>query len=1015
MNEAIDYSTLRWVKQELDDTLNQARQALEAYVQNPDDQAQMSFCAAHLHQVFGTLQMVELYGASLLAEEMEQVAKALLDGGIRQPEDAHDVLMRSMLQLPDYLERLMRGGRDIPLVLLPLLNDLRAVRGENLLSENAMFSPDLSRPVPDDVRDYTGEDVRQLAKSLRHQYQVGLLAWYREQNTSEALQKIGAVLQRLQRASGSDATARLWWLAGGLVEAMRDGALEVSLSTKLLMGQIDRQLKKLIDGGEQDFEKQLPTDLQKNLLFYIAHAEGPGPGIEAIQKTYQLKSLLPDHDEVTEAQDSMSGHNLDLLQTVAVAVKENLARVKDGLDLFQRSGCEQLTSLQPVADTLKSLGDTLGMLGLGAPRKAIMEKAELTRDIIAGKYEANESTLMDIASALLFVENSLDGVSGGRRVDAASAEDAEFDQVMVVVLQEAISDMARAKDAITGFMDEQDVGLLKEVPQLFNQVKGGLLLLGREKAAALVDAVGRYVARDLIERRQEPDADTLDALADAICGVEYYLEGQKEKRLFGASVIDVAVQAVARLGYPLPGELLAGAPEADQPVAPIMPPPGDASMDAGQGPDSTEYESVELEELSFSEDAESELGLEVEEIDLDAVTEEDALPGNVVVSDRFIKAATPQATITSAAQSVPVVNEDIDEEIMEIFIEEAEEEVATIGELLPRWLANAEDQEALITVRRSFHTLKGSGRLVGALLIGEFSWAFENLLNRLIDGTRELNADMIAAFETCLQALPQLVEQVKGGPAPSLDIALLQAQADALARTGSLDDLKLPELEESPENEGTTPADTAMPAEDVVIATGTDDDAEPVAASIMDPVLYEIFYSETETHLATIRGFIAACHGETQACHVSEALVRALHTLHGSARMAEAGSIAAIASGLERYAKIMMAEQRPMPEQGIAVLEEGVELVSRMLALFKEADPSVPDTTGFLARVAELSESSMHERDAAPPFPALVEMGLGFHPSDEEVQTRESSEGMDRAAQATTESAVDPEILEVFA
>ncbi|MFN2337552.1 MAG: Hpt domain-containing protein, partial [Gammaproteobacteria bacterium] len=564
MNEAIDYSTLRWVKQELDDTLNQARQALEAYAQNPDDQAQMSFCAAHLHQVFGTLQMVELYGASLLAEEMEQVAKALLEGGIRKPDDAYDVLMRSMLQLPDYLERLMRGGRDIPLVLLPLLNDLRAVRGENLLSENAMFSPDLSRPIPDDVRDYTGEDVRQLAKSLRHQYQVGLLAWYREQNPNEALQKIGAVLQRLQRASGSDASARLWWLAGGLVEAMRDGALEVSLSTKLLMGQIDRQLKKLIDTGEQDFEKQLPTDLQKNLLFYIAHAEGSGLGIEAIQNTYQLKSLLPDHDEVAEAQDSMSGHNLDLLQTVAVAVKENLARVKDGLDLFQRGGCEQLASLQPVAETFKSLGDTLGMLGLGAPRKAILEKAELARDIIAGKYEANESTLMDIASTLLFVENSLDGVSGGRRIDAASAEDAEFDQVMVVVLQEAISDMARAKDAITAFMDEQDAGLLKEVPQLFNQVKGGLLLLGREKAGALVDAVGRYVARDLIERRVEPDTDTLDSLADAICGVEYYLEGQKEKRLFGTSVIDVAVQAVARLGYPLPGELLEGRPDADQ-------------------------------------------------------------------------------------------------------------------------------------------------------------------------------------------------------------------------------------------------------------------------------------------------------------------------------------------------------------------------------------------------------------------------------------------------------------------
>jgi chemosensory pili system protein ChpA (sensor histidine kinase/response regulator) len=1009
MNEAIDYSTLRWVKQELDDTLNQARLALEAYVQNPDDQAQMSFCTAHLHQVFGTLQMVELYGASLLAEEMEQVAKALLEGEIRQQDDAYDVLMRSMLQLPDYLERLMQGGRDIPLVLLPLLNDLRAVRGENLLSENAMFSPDLSRPIPDDVRDYTGEDVRKLAKSLRHQYQVGLLAWYREQNTNEALQKLGTVLQQLQRASGSDAGARLWWLAGGLVAALREGVLEASLSAKLLMGQIDRQLKKLIDVGEPDFEKQLPTELQKNLLFYIARANGGGPDIQAIHKTYQLSSLLPDENEVTAAQESLSGHNLDLLQTVAVAVKENLGRIKDGLDLFQRGGCEQLESLQPVAETLKSLGDTLGMLGMGAPRKAILEKAELARDIIAGKYEANESTMMDIASALLFVEHSLDGMSGGRRVDAASAEDAEFDQVMVVVLQEAIGDMARAKDAITRFMEEQDADLLKEVPQLFNQVKGGLLLLGREKAAALVDAVGRYVARDMIEQRAEPDADTFDTLADAICGIEYYLEGQKEKRLFGASVIDVAVQAVARLGYPLPGELQEGSPDADLPAAPLVQTAGDAVLEAGEDQDEFSLENIELEDIDFSGEGES----GVEEIDLGAVVEEETSPGNVVVTDRFGQGENPPSAQPDL-QSVPVMGEDIDEEIMEIFIEEAGEEVATIGELLPRWLADNEDQEALITVRRSFHTLKGSGRLVGALLIGEFSWAFENLLNRVIDGTRELNDDMVAVFQQSLQALPQLVEQVKGGPAPDMDIALLQAQADALARTGSLDALRMPEVvPQPPEVAESAPLDELSPVEEILAPEAP----EPgnTAASIMDPVLYEIFYSETETHLATMREFIAACRDKAEECRVSEGLVRALHTLHGSARMAEAENIAAIASGLERYVKILMAEQRPMPEEGLAVLGEGAELVSLLLARFKDAAPSSPDTTDLLARVSALCEASSGEQDETPSYPALVEMGLDFPRAGEEAsEGGRPSNGEAAAAQAPTESVVDPEILEVF-
>ena len=57
--------------------------------------------------------------------------------------------MRGIVQLPDYLERLQSGHKDIPIVLLPLLNDLRATRGEKLLTESVLFSPDLSAPMPD--------------------------------------------------------------------------------------------------------------------------------------------------------------------------------------------------------------------------------------------------------------------------------------------------------------------------------------------------------------------------------------------------------------------------------------------------------------------------------------------------------------------------------------------------------------------------------------------------------------------------------------------------------------------------------------------------------------------------------------------------------------------------------------------------------------------------------------------------------------------------------------------------
>ena len=63
LQDDLDFTTLNWVKQELDETLKQARQALEAYVEDPADSSLMRFCATYLHQVQGTLRMVELYGA----------------------------------------------------------------------------------------------------------------------------------------------------------------------------------------------------------------------------------------------------------------------------------------------------------------------------------------------------------------------------------------------------------------------------------------------------------------------------------------------------------------------------------------------------------------------------------------------------------------------------------------------------------------------------------------------------------------------------------------------------------------------------------------------------------------------------------------------------------------------------------------------------------------------------------------------------------------------------------------
>jgi chemosensory pili system protein ChpA (sensor histidine kinase/response regulator) len=85
-----------------------------------------------------------------------------------------------------------------------------------------------------------------------------------------------------------------------------------------------------------------------------------------------------------------------------------------------------------------------------------------------------------------------------------------------------------------------------------------------------------------------------------------------------------------------------------------------------------------------------------------------------------------------------------DPEFLQLFVEEARENVTRLEQLFPQWEQNPLDAEALRDLRRAFHTLKGSGRMVGAQRVGEFSWSIESLLNRVISQTLARSPDIVS-------------------------------------------------------------------------------------------------------------------------------------------------------------------------------------------------------------------------------------------------------------------------------
>ncbi|MDX1571455.1 MAG: Hpt domain-containing protein, partial [Xanthomonadales bacterium] len=806
IQDDIDFTTLSWVKRELDETLNQARQALQAFAEDPSDTSQMRFCATYLHQVQGTLRMVELHGAAMAIDEMEQLAMGLLENEIEDPEDAYEVLLAGMVQLPDYLERLQSGHKDIPIVLLPLLNAVRAARGESELSEMAVFAPKLDVELPQAAsgpeRAVPDVKLRTATVKLRKAFEASMLAWLKSEESDEKIVgRMAAICDKLASATSVLAARRLWWIAGGVLHGARTGAIEVDRSLKLLFGKVDQQMKRQALKGEKALDDGAPDTLARQLLYFAANGSEDSSRVKELQDLFELEDTLPDSEELEHARGSMAGHNRALLDTVSSAVKEDLMRVKDGLDFKVRQGDMSNEGYDTLVETLERVADTLGMLALDEPRESVIAERDRLKAFGSGEREVDDEGLMDVASAMLYVEASLDDYIdqlGSREKRARSDEDevlggdlpsSEVRRILDALMKESSDNLQEIKRSMIEFIEAPwDHERVKQTPRLLEEIVGGLRMLDLNDAGDLLEGIVRFVDVELIRKREVPSAEELDTLADAVASIEYYLEAVREHRPGRNKILDVARASLDTLGYLGEDgiEKAAAAAEADEAEAPEEEEPTEHATVQMEAVDLSDYaDEVEEQEAEASPEVAPEAPSaeevaeepEEEEIPEQIADEEEPELPPVEAPEAEVVIAQPPGEQEGAAD----ISDDIDEEIREVFIEEVEEELATLKELYPKWRRDTEDQDTLTTIRRTFHTLKGSGRLVGALTIGEFAWQIENLLNRVLDGTREASPAVINLLDQATDALPELLANVKGEGRPTADIEGIKTVAERLA------------------------------------------------------------------------------------------------------------------------------------------------------------------------------------------------------------------------------------------
>lgn len=846
-----DYVALEWVKGDIAETLKQARSALDAFVETHDSDA-IAECLAAIHQVHGALQMVEFYGAALLAEEIEELTLALQAERVSQRDESIRLLQQALSQLPLYLDRVHSARRDLPLVVLPLLNDLRSARGESLLSETSLFSPQLLSiaALPDEA--LAQRAVPELHEQLRQWHQLlqqALAGLLREDHGPSNLEDMARVFARLEALCQGAPLLPLWQVTSALVEGMLTGVIANSPALRSLLKASDKQLKRLLAQGIGGINQPAPDELLKSLLFYVAKVTRPTPRMQSLKERYGLDEALPDSAVVDAERARLAGPDRNAMGSVLGALCEELVRVKERLDLFVRSDRQHTDDLDALLAPLRQIADTLAVLGFGQPRKVIIDQLAVVLSLVQGHREPNDAVLMDVAGALLYVEATLAGMVG--TVEPESREESrlpttDLTQIHQLVIRESCQCLRQAKELVIDCIEaDWDRQRLESLPELLSQVRGALAMIPLPRAASLMRGCTDYVDEQLMVNDAPPTQAQLAHFAEVISSLEYYLERMlQDPDAAGERVLELATQGLAALGY-LPAEK----PWRQALVAP------DGALSAESTPSQSQF---------------------------------DALASPIT------RLNPPALHRPGSLLPPPADEEPIDDELREVFLEETDE----VLDVLHRNLPNSADKTAQGEMRRAFHTLKGSGRMVRALVLAELAWAVENLLNRVLERSVALGPDVQHVLDEAVALLPELIADF------ATDDQHQRDEVDALAARAH------------------------------ALASGT------ATAEPHDPMLLEIFRNEAQSHLESINHFLqqAAEHVPLQ---VSDELQRALHTLKGSAYMAGVLPIAELARPLDHLTREYKAHRLPLDLDEVELLLEAEGLFQRGLHQL-HSDPLVP-------------------------------------------------------------------------
>ncbi|MBA2965248.1 MULTISPECIES: Hpt domain-containing protein [Ramlibacter] len=794
-----DLGPLAWVLDELRKSLDSATAALRRFVRDAGlargsdmasvDAGQLRIARQQLHQAVGALEMVGLAAPAHVLRSMEAAAQKFVERPELCSEAAAAKVEKAGFALTEYLEGLLLGKPTSSVALFPQYRDVQELAGSDRIHPADLWPYDWRWVEPE-----TPAVPQTLIydPAVRSRMDQAVLRIVKSADAAAARDVVDC---SLGLAAGQAARQpRIFWkLCAGYFEAVAGNLLPVDVYVKRAASRVLLQYATLAK-GEQGVSDRLAQDL----LFFCSQAVPAkpvdAPSLASVRAAYGLGRYKP-----VDYQTPQFGRFDPVLLTQA---RKRIAAAKDTWSAL--SGGDG-TKLRPVAEQFHLISESLTKLHPASAPLAQALSATVDGVVRAGQPPRTE-VAMEVATAVLYLEAAfqdldpsdsqlavrtarlaerLDQVRHGGQAQALESwmeelyrrvSDRQTMGSVVSELRGTLGELEKVLDAF--FRNPSEKAPLQNAPTHLLQMRGVLSVLGLDQAAQAVVRMRETVEAILLAEPQDGQAGTaasseklgnnLGALGFLIDMLNYqptlakklfvYDDARGELRPLMGRMTPVAsaADAAGALGEARGSD--AGAPAATHAIPAVAPAPAPGVMAAAQP----------------------------------------AAPVQVAPS-AVVPPSQPAAALPVSAPVV--IEEPPDAELLEIFLEEAREVVGNGLAALETLASNPADVAELTTLRRAFHTLKGSSRMVGLNEFGEAGWSMEQVLNTWLADQRPASDKLCTLATEALRAFGRWVDDIAARNNAAWKAGMFRVAADALRNDDRLLPIGLPDAAAAPQPE----------------------------------------------------------------------------------------------------------------------------------------------------------------------------------------------------------------------